>query len=166
MNLEEFQQQLFDCAPDLVRFSTSLCCDVEAGESLAYDGLKRAIDKRKFWNEKRSLKIWLLQIIHHLAADRNASNFPGSDSSNKRLPTVGGLDSALLMRIQACLQVMPFEQRSVFMLATLEKLSYKDIASIVGTDIDSIVAHLHSARNQLRMACQTNSMQKTTATNR
>ena len=166
MNLEEFQQQLFDCAPDLVRFSTALCCDIEAGEALAYDGLKRAIEKRKFWNAKRNLKIWLLQIIHHLAADRSASNFSGTDNSNKRLPPVGGMDPALLMRMQACLQVMPFEQRSVYLLATLEKLSYKDIAGIIGTDIDSIIAHLHSARSQLRMACQSSPIQKTTATNR
>lgn len=165
MNLEEFQQQLFDCAPDLVRFSTALCCDVEAGEQLAYDGLQRAIEKRKFWNAKRNLKVWLLQIIHHLAADRHASSFPTADS-NKQLPPVGGMDRALLMRLQASLQVMPFEQRSVYVLATLEKLSYKDIAAVVGTDIDSIIAHLHSARNQLRMACQASTMQKTTATNR
>jgi len=166
MKLEEFQQQLFDCAPDLVRFSTALCCDVEAGEMLAYESLKRAIEKRKFWNAKRSLKIWLLQITHHLGADRSAGNFPGFDNSNNRLPPVGGLEPAILLRLQACLQVMPFEQRSVFLLATLEKLSYKDIASIIGIDIDSIIAHLHSARNQLRMACQSSTTQKSTAANR
>jgi len=164
MNLEEFQQQLFDCAPDLVRFSSALCCDVEAGEALAFDGLKRAIEKRKFWNAKRNLKIWLFQIVHHLAADRNASK-TSYDSSNTRLPPVGGVDPNMLTRLQASLQVMPFEQRSVYLLATLENLPYKDIASVVGTDIDAIVAHLHSARSQLRMACQANTM-KSTATHR
>ena len=163
MDLEEFQQQLFDCAPDLVRYSTALCCEIEAGESLAYDSLQRAITKRKFWNAKRNLKIWMLQIIHHLAADRNSSNNIDGDNSNKRLPSLPGVDSALLTRLQACLQVMPFEQRSVYLLATLEKLSYKDIASIVGTDINSIVAHLHSARNQLRMACQAGNIPKSAA---
>jgi len=166
MNLEEFQQQLFDCAPDLVRFSSALCCDIEAGELLAYDSLKRAIEKRKFWNAKRSLKIWLLQIAHHLAADRNASNYPSSENSNNRLPLVTGQDPAQLTRLQACLQVMPLDQRSVYLLATLEKLSYKDIASIVGSDIDSIIAHLHSARNQMRIACLAPISEKSTVSNR
>lgn len=154
MDLEEFQQQLFDCAPDLVRFTTALCCNIEAGETLTYDSLQRAIAKRKFWNAKRSLKLWMLQIIYNLAADRHASNSLNTENREKRLPPIAGIDPALLTRLQACLQVMPFEQRSVYLLATLEKLSYKDIASVVGTDINAIVSHLHSARNQLRMACQ------------
>lgn len=156
--MDEFQQQLIQHAPELLRFSVALTCDFQRGESLLVDSLQRAIEKRKFWNAKKNIKIWLLQIIHNLEADRIRQQTTKT-SSKLNLPPIAGMEPVLNAKLQRGLTTMGFEQRSVLLLTVLEKLNYKDIVAITGAPIQIVMTQLHDARRQLRQVIGAHSFQ-------
>ena len=158
MATDPFQQQLINHAPELMRYSVALTCDIQQGENLLHDSLQRALEKKKFWNPKKNLKIWMLQVIHNLAADR-VRNQPEKSSTKLGLPPIPGMEPALNAKLQRSLCNMDFEQKSVLLLTVLEKLNYKDIAAITGAPLNKVMSLLHEARKQLRQVISAHGFQ-------
>lgn len=158
MSADEFQKQLLHYAPELMRYSVGLTCDLKLGENLLRDSLQRALEKKKFWNPKKNLKIWILQVLHNLGADR-ARTQQSRGSAKLALPPIAGMDPALNAKLQRHLCNMDFEHKSVLLLTVVEKLNYKDIAGITGVPINRVMTLLHEARTSMRQVLSSHSFQ-------
>lgn len=114
----------------------------------------------------KSFKSWLFKIAHNLIIDRarkrkpiidiNAGSEDGEDVFETRIEA-GGLSSAqeidgeiLGRRIAAAVRQLPDNQREVFLMRSEAELSFKEIAKIQGTSINTALARMHYAIRKLR----------------
>lgn len=75
-------------------------------------------------------------------------------------PDGNALRPMLAEEIEAALNSLPEDQRTVVMLADVEEFSYREIAEIVGCPIGTVMSRLHRARGALkeRLASQAEAM--------
>jgi RNA polymerase sigma-70 factor (ECF subfamily) len=69
-------------------------------------------------------------------------------------PLTGVLEDEARRVLDAALGELPAEQRAVFVLRTVEELSYKEIAETLGIPEGSVMSRLFRARERLRAALQ------------
>jgi len=65
-------------------------------------------------------------------------------------PSDAVLSGELGEQIQKAIDALPEYHKSVFVLYEIEGLSYKEIASVVGCSIGTVMSRLHYARKKLR----------------
>lgn len=56
-----------------------------------------------------------------------------------------------LSRMEACLQLLPIEQRTCLTLFYLEKKSYVDVADLTGYDLKQVKSYLQNGRRKLKL---------------
>lgn len=59
------------------------------------------------------------------------------------------LHAADVRRLHACLDALPTEYREVLILREMEELSYREISSVVGVPIGTVMSRLSRGRDQL-----------------
>jgi len=155
-----------DAAYNLARWLTR---DEHAAEDMVQEAYLRAL---KFFTSFRGedARAWILTIVRNACFDwlkvRRTEEFhdpfdedihsPEIDSSAGQAegaganPEVSVLRSATGERIRDALEGLPVEYRVAFVLRELEGFSYKEIASITGVPIGTVMSRLARARKQLR----------------
>ena len=56
-----------------------------------------------------------------------------------------------LSRMEACLQLLPVEQRTCLTLFYLEKKSYVEVADLTGYDLKQVKSYLQNGRRKLKL---------------
>ena len=112
-----------------------------------------------------SFKAWLLRIVTNACYDagrRQARRpavsldaiveIPGGDTfvDPAPMPEDETLRAELVHQIEACLLELPFEQRTVVILADLHGLSYDEIADATATSLGTVKSRLNRGRLHLR----------------
>jgi len=154
-----------DAAYNLARWLTGSAADAEDVVQEAYLRAYRYFDTFRDGN----IRVWLLTIV------RNSFNTWIKDNRSPRLGFVADLpepDSAederllwgtpqddpetLLLRdidhamVGRLMQSLPSAYREILLLREVEELSYRDIASITGTPVGTVMSRLSRARDALR----------------
>jgi RNA polymerase sigma factor (sigma-70 family) len=154
-----------DAAYNLARWLTGSAADAEDVVQEAYLRAYRYFDTFRDGN----IRVWLLTIV------RNSFNTWIKDNRSPRLGFVAELpepDSAederllwgtpqddpetLLLRdidhatVGRLMQSLPSAYREILLLREVEELSYRDIASITGTPVGTVMSRLSRARDALR----------------
>lgn len=121
----------------------------------AYRSLKR-------FRGDSSFKTWLMRITSnqckdHIKAARlktvsleaaPAGEDGGGDQSPRQQAEAKELGAAILQAIET----IPFKHRQAFILREFERLSYKEMAKIMGCSIGTVMSRLHHARRKIREA--------------
>lgn len=121
----------------------------------AYRSLKR-------FRGDSSFKTWLMRITSnqckdHLKAARlktvSLEVAPaGEDGGGDRSPRQQAEAEELGVAIQQAIETIPFNHRHAFILREFERLSYKEIAKVMGCSIGTVMSRLHHARRKIRDA--------------
>lgn len=138
----------------------------EDAEEIFQEVWFRAIRNMDSYRDKSFIS-WLFRIAHNLVIDRARKMKPvellssrgeeeGEDPIESRIPDPArgpDLDAAgrdLGARILAAVEKLPSEQKEVFLLRTQAELSFKEIAKIQQTSINTALARMQYALDKLR----------------
>lgn len=151
-------EQLVEYIPRLRRYACALIRDRERAEDLLQDTLTRALDRLSLWRRGTDMRAWLFTIMHNLHV--NALRRDGRRPDILSLQCDGVLEpracgkadqQAGLDDIAAALQQLPEEQRAVVLLVSLEGLSYRQTAKVLGIKTGTVMSRLHRGRERLRL---------------
>jgi len=144
----------------------------ETAEDIFQDVWQQVINKLPGFSFKGAFHNWLFTIAHHKVIDfvRTAAppatslNDPGDDAEGLALhelipdpaPDVVRQLSAkeLWQRVLEIVAALPPAQREVFALRIESGLSFKDIAALQGTGLNTVLGRMHYAVTRIRAALQ------------
>jgi RNA polymerase sigma-70 factor, ECF subfamily len=129
-------------------------------QDVAQEAMLRAY---RFFSTYRTgnARAWLLQIVRNCCYDWLQKQNVFDDLDNveetdlpveKQTPETVALANADRTRLTAALQELPASFREILVLRELEGCSYKEIASITGKPMGTVMSALARARQQLRDA--------------
>ena len=151
-----FSSKLVAEVPHLRRFARGLCGDASLADDLVQDCLERGLKKQHLYDPNRPLRAWLYAILRniHVSQWRRTSQFGIMADVNDlgaQEPSVAPQQEQNLSitLITQALDKLPPQQREVLVMISLEELSYKDAADIIGVPIGTIMSRLSRARNAL-----------------
>jgi RNA polymerase sigma-70 factor (ECF subfamily) len=138
-------------------------------EDLAQETVLRAFRFHDRFEPGSNMKAWLLRIQYNAFVDRyrrvtreravekdGPHSTAGADVMSRDAlraltdPTGNALRPLVLRELEAALETLPEDQRTVVLLADVEELSYKEIAEVIGCPIGTVMSRLHRARRALR----------------
>jgi RNA polymerase sigma factor (sigma-70 family) len=151
---EEVVLPHLDAAFNYARWLTK--CDADA-EDVVQDAAVRAL---RFFSSLRNddARAWLLTIVRNTWYGRfsraGAADHHGDETSDDRPdeqldPEALVIQRQAVERVHRAIEGLPVDFREVIVLRELEGLSYKEIASIVGVPIGTVMSRLARGRERL-----------------
>jgi RNA polymerase sigma-70 factor (ECF subfamily) len=142
--------------PVVFQFVRGLSKNLQDAEDLTQDVFVAAFrNLAAFDATKAQLMTWLLTIARNRCCNhlkRRTSTTPGDIDITDKQPLP---DAAVGLRevwrhLDAALEMLPIEQRTVFVLAEIQELPMKQIAEIEGVAEGTVKSRLSRARERLR----------------
>jgi len=146
--------------PVLRRYARALTRDEAAADDLVQDALLRAYERADTFQRDRSLRTWLLAIVHNqfISGVRRLRAEQRRDAAIADIQLDrSGADQEIkvyLAQIAARFDALPEPQRAVLHLIAVEGLSYQEAADTLGVAIGTVMSRLSRARAALRDAAQ------------
>ena len=160
---EEAFRLIFDrYSRPVLSFIFDMVGDRSLAEDLAQETFVRAFRGLQTLREETKLSTWLFGIARNCAREqlrsrrRDAGNVeidaePAFElHDHGRTPSGELLDKELSGVIQAALQRLDEDKRTVFTLKVLQQRSYEEIAEITGFSVGKLKTDLHRARAEMR----------------
>ncbi|SMF14755.1 RNA polymerase sigma-70 factor, ECF subfamily [Tistlia consotensis] len=149
------RQAIIEEIPHLRRFARGLLRDVEAADDLVQDCIVRALTKEALYDPERSLRAWLFTLLRNLFVSRLRSarlrhERPLEEGDAEPGVAAGQTEQVLARQMLALLQRLPAEQREVLLLVSVEELTYRETAEILGIPPGTVMSRLARGREALR----------------
>ncbi|MGE5088452.1 MAG: sigma-70 family RNA polymerase sigma factor [Candidatus Levyibacteriota bacterium] len=155
------QQALLAAIPRLRRYARALTRDSARADDLVQDALARAWERRHLWKAGSDLRAWLFTIMHNVyvnqlaLARRETANVSidaeGENGAARQIAVDGNqVDRVELREVLQRLDRLPDEQREVLLLAAVEELHYREIATVLSIPVGTVMSRLSRARDKLR----------------
>jgi RNA polymerase sigma-70 factor (ECF subfamily) len=142
--------------PALRRYAWSLLRDTDDADDLVQDCLVRALDRVAADPAIAAVRPWMFTIMHNLfvsrwrTSRRRRVTIPGDAVENVEIPVAPDQDDALARRdLLAGLDRLTEDQRQVLLLVSVEGLEYREVASILGIPVGTVMSRLSRARDNL-----------------
>jgi len=105
--------------------------------------------------KRAAFSTWLFTIARNrcrneLARRRPIAGVELPESVDLRSPERAASEAELFRQLDAALDDLPFEQRSAFVLAQLQGLSYEEVGRIEGVGVGTVKSRIARAREKLR----------------
>lgn len=153
--MQDMLRQIEPLIPAMRRYARSLLRDRSAADDLVQDCLERAVGN---WSQRRDSnpRAWIFTILHNLAMTRfrRTSTRPRhiaiEDAQEDVFAQAPAQEDGL--RYRELLQVLdrlPEDQKAVLLLATVEGLSYAEIAGVLDVPLGTVMSRLSRARERL-----------------
>ncbi|NMZ18609.1 sigma-70 family RNA polymerase sigma factor [Pseudomonas rhodesiae] len=152
--MHELDEPLRELLPRLRRFAVSLTRNTSSADDLVQASLERAITR---WGDKRpegDLRAWLFSILYRqfLDAQRRTRRYARMlDFFTGREDVQPSVERTVMA--QSTLQAfdqLNTEQRALLLWVSVEGLSYKEVAEILGVPLGTVMSRLSRARQALR----------------
>ncbi|MDN6865678.1 MULTISPECIES: sigma-70 family RNA polymerase sigma factor [Pseudomonas] len=152
--MHELDEPLRELLPRLRRFAVSLTRNTSSADDLVQATLERAITR---WGDKRpegDLRAWLFSILYRqfLDAQRRTRRYARMlDFFTGREDVQPSVERTVMA--QSTLQAfdqLNTEQRALLLWVSVEGLSYKEVAEILGVPLGTVMSRLSRARQALR----------------
>lgn len=147
--------QLHELLPRLRRFARWLTRDADSADDLVQATLERALVR---WGSRRNdtaLRAWLFSIAyrqfiddkrrvrrHALMLELLGRSAPAEQPSVER--------EVVAQSVVQALEQLPDEQRHLLLWVSVEGLSYREVADLLGVPIGTVMSRLSRARTALR----------------
>jgi len=131
-------------------------------EEAAQEAFLRAYSRLDSYDPARPFKTWLFSIAHHYCIDRlrrrrldwlSLDDEPALDTAAWRSPAPTPEESAMRREqegdIQALLNALSAQDRSVLVMRYWYNLSYEEIAAATASTVSAVKSRLHRARSAL-----------------
>ncbi len=153
----EFSNQLVAELPYLRRFARGLCGDASLADDLVQDCAARALDKSHLYDPARPLRAWLYAILRNIFISglRRASKLQIVKTVDALEDGEGAVAPEQESRISVdqiaqALDQLPQQHREILLLVSLEEMSYRETAEIVGVPIGTVMSRLSRARSKMQ----------------
>ncbi len=154
---QDFRTNLIAEIPHLRRFARGLCGDASLADDLVQDCIERALKKSHLYDTSKPLRAWLYAVLRNINVSNWRSNVKHTSAKNiDDLEDFEGSsraeqeDNFSTTLITEALDKLPALQREVLILVSLEEVSYRDAAEIIGVPIGTIMSRLSRARSTLK----------------
>ena len=163
-----FEAQVLPYLDAAYRFARWLDRSGDGAEDVAQEALLRAY---RSFDDLRSAdaKAWLMQIVRncHLTACQRRrqvmvpiadTDEPGDGmtlTSTAAGPEATAIQDGERLLLEQLIDAMPAEFREVLILREIEELSYREIATVIGAPVGTVMSRLARARAALRQRWRT-----------
>lgn len=147
-------------APLLNFIARYLGGDRAAAEDLAQEAFLRIYRAAPRFEARTKVSTWIFRIAYNLALteigrrrrrqDLSEAILRGSKEGRGGLPADSGGDHELEEEVAQALDRLPENQRAALLLRLHEEHSYREIAEVLGTTVQSVESLLFRARRTLR----------------
>jgi RNA polymerase sigma-70 factor (ECF subfamily) len=152
-----FGDQLIAVLPRLRRFARGLTGSASEADDLVQAACERALLREHQFQEGTRFDSWMFRIVQTIWIDqlraRDVRKEDGGELAEERLGSdtpVRWTEARLaLAEVREAMEHLPADHRSVLMLVTVEGLSYKEAADVVGVPVGTIMSRLARARAAL-----------------
>jgi RNA polymerase sigma-70 factor, ECF subfamily len=157
MNNSEFQKNLLSELPHLRRFARALSGDAALADDLVQDCVERALKKQHLYDSTRPLRAWLYAILRNIHISHWRQSAPWGHLKN--IDDLEGFEGAVAAEqeqnmsvslVTEALDRLQPQHREVLVLISLEEVSYREAAEIIGVPIGTIMSRLSRARSTLQ----------------
>jgi RNA polymerase sigma-70 factor, ECF subfamily len=127
------------------------------------DCLVRALDGLATGPAVSAVRPWLFTIMHNLFVSRwrtmrRRQEVVSGSAEPKEIPVGPEQEGALVRRdLLAGLDRLTEDQRQVLLLVSVEGLEYRDVATIIGVPVGTVMSRLSRARDNLQAHMDGNS---------
>ncbi len=149
--------EIEEAVPALRRYAWSLLRHDQDADDLVQDALVRALDFLPRRTHDTTVQPWLFAILHNLfvsrwrTARRRMQVLTAVDADGIEMPVPPGQEWSLAVRdMMRGFDLLPLEQREVLLLVVVEGLDYRDVATILGIPIGTVMSRLSRCRDSLR----------------
>ncbi|MBL8271133.1 sigma-70 family RNA polymerase sigma factor [Steroidobacter sp.] len=156
MTLSKARFDVVSHLPALRRYARSLLRGEANAEDLVHETLVRAYEKRASFQEGRSLKPWLLSVMHNVFVDGQRAH----QAEARRIERAADLSAPFeppvqehhvrLTQVYNALMQLPEDQRAALHLVAIEELTFADAAGVLGIPLGTLMSRLARARAALR----------------
>jgi RNA polymerase sigma-70 factor (ECF subfamily) len=123
--------------PSLRRYARGLVGSREDADGLVAATLQRAAQLMHYYGDDRESRVRLFALMHQVYLDQNGRG-------------AHAVQSAGVHHFDRLIAALPPPQREVFLLVTLEGLSYEEAAKALDVPIGTVMSRLSRAREKLR----------------
>jgi RNA polymerase sigma-70 factor (ECF subfamily) len=177
MDENNFHKLILTEVESVHRLAYHLCRNVHEAEDLVQETYLRALRASQSYRiSEHGVRPWLFKILHNVlhtrrARDRRARETlqrtrerePMDESTDgKSYPFVHGVDKNAVdttitgahwenmdQRLCEAIRLLPLAHRTVFLLAAIEDLKYREIAEVVGVPVGTVMSRISRARAAL-----------------
>lgn len=140
----EYEQRITALIPHLRRYARALAATGAAPDELVRVTLERAAQDMDLAAAQADLRVWLFSLLH----ETYVASAAGREREGAAAPGAGETGAAAFERAIATL---PPLQREIFLLVTLEDMSYEQVAKTLDIPIGTVMSRLSRAREKLRL---------------
>jgi RNA polymerase sigma-70 factor, ECF subfamily len=157
-NREAYRVLVERHAPALFRTVRNLIRDAAECEDLVQDVFLAAYTHLRHYDRGRSsFPTWLQTIARNKCLNALKKKRPVlvttlPETADRRTPGLESVEEETLRLFDQALANLPFEQRTVFVLAEIQDLPLEEIGKIEGVKLGTVKSRLSRAREKLRAA--------------
>ena len=141
--------------PALRRYARALAQDVNRADDLVQLTVEKAVRKWSLYSQGQKLRPWLYQILHNQFIDEfRRDRLHPTATDPESLNTTASHNvaiSSLRIDLESAIGQLNKDHLDVFLLASLEEFSYKEIGKILKIPVGTVMSRLARARAQLRL---------------
>ncbi|MBC8354630.1 MAG: RNA polymerase sigma factor [Planctomycetes bacterium] len=147
--VERYERSVF-------RFAYNMIGNLHDSEDLTQEVFVAAFDNLRSYDSRRSSMLtWLLTItrnrcINRWKQRRPTTVFEPDAAVNSQYPETDAIRREFWEELDAALVSLPLDQKTAFVLAEIEQLSYEEIAAIENTTLGTVKSRIHRAKQKLR----------------
>ncbi|MGH7094362.1 MAG: RNA polymerase sigma factor [Stellaceae bacterium] len=152
-----FGDRLVAALPRLRRFARGLARSASEADDLVQAACERALARKHQFQEGTRFDSWVFRIVQTIWIDQlraRAVRKEDGDIAEERLGSyepVRRIEARLtLTEVRRAVDHLPQDQRAALVLVTVEGLSYKEAAQVVGVPVGTIMSRLARARIALQ----------------
>jgi RNA polymerase sigma-70 factor (ECF subfamily) len=152
-----FSDQLIAVLPRLRRFARGLAGSTVEADDLVQTACERALARRHQFQEGTRFDSWMFRILQTIWIDQLRARMvrrEDAELADARLASdesVRRVEARLsLGEVRRAVDRLPPDQRAALFLVTVEGLSYKEAATVVGVPVGTIMSRLARARAALQ----------------
>jgi RNA polymerase sigma-70 factor (ECF subfamily) len=152
--VRRYQRRVYGVAMRIVRRH-------DVADDVTQETFLRAHQKLQSFDATRPFGPWICRIAANLAIshvrsprarEEELGEGPAEEPSAAGSPLDAVLEEEARERLAAALAALPPEQRAVFVLRSVEEMSYREIAGTLEIPVGSVMSRLSRARDKLRAA--------------
>ena len=158
MNAAQYEAIFHKMKDKLFRYALRFVKDGETAEDVVQDVMYKLWQKRQEVDEIENLEAWMMVLTRNRALDilrkvkDNQVNLDEaySVSDQSPIPDKQMENADLITQLHACLDQLPEKQRNVFHLREIEQMTYEEICTTTGFNLDDVKVSLFRARKHIQ----------------
>ena len=139
------QEKVAELIPRLRRYARALANETLPPDELVRRTLERASHELRVAHTESDLRVWLFSLLHETYIQQAAAQDTEREPTEAPPMTTGG------PAFEQAMARLPPLQREIFLLITLEDMSYDQVAKALNIPIGTVMSRLSRAREKLRL---------------